>query len=644
LPDRLRSALTSTPFLGAAVCILTWDIKFVTPWFGLDGSWNVGLRLAAHENLQWGPELVHSYGPLGFLNQPLLLFQGQAVLSLIYLAVLQLALCVTLVWALRRALPLAIAVVAAFLLALVPALDVPMLLIASWSWFVLDAESRRAALAYSVIGGAMAGLLLLLKLNVGIGVLAIVVLCLATLDGRRRNFPLFAAALVVSTLGLWLLVGQDLDNLGLYLDRSAEILRGYAQAFWLTSPHRFAHLAAALLVGLMMLGIAILGTRGGSRRLLAGVLATTAAFWFALFKQGFIREDTGHLTIFFGTTLVGAALLASRLARGAEGEAIGLPAVPDPGRLAWAGVGLIAVFAAVIWPDQPRPELSPFRHLQAFTDTMRDLVEPSRRTARETAHEQQAAASYGLDPVTRSLLGNHTMYVDPWEVGIVTAYGLSWQPLPIFQNEAYTSSLDEINAKALAAPGRPQRILRLDPNRFQPDFLTGAIDGRFPGHDSPAARRAQLCNYVDVRTTSQWQVLAPAPHRCGRPRLIRSAEGRWGAPVAVPRPRSRDLIVYARIHGAGASPIERVRQLLYSAGPRQIALDGPGGGTFRFIPDTAADGLLMWTPRWADFRPPFSLGPMARHFTLLGGSGGFRVDFFSMKVREPGSIQVLQTG
>ncbi len=642
--SRLRSVLLSTPFLGAAVCILTWDISFVTPWFGLDGSWSEGLQLAAHQNLQWGPEIVHSYGPLGFLNLPMLLVQGQAVLSLIYLTALHAALCVTLVWALRRALPLAIAVLAAFLLALVPALDAPALLIASWSWFVLDSESRRAALAYSVIGGAIAGLELLLKLNVGIEVLVIVVLCLATLDGRRRNFPLFAAALLVSTLGLWLLAGQSLGNFDLYLNRSAEVFRGYAQAYWLTSPHHVEHLAAALLVGLMMLGIAALGTRSGSRRLLAGVLATTAVFWFALFKEGFIREDPGHLTIFFGTTLVGAALLASRLGRGGEGGAIRVPAIRDPGRLAWAAVGVIAVFAALIWPDQPRPELNPFRHLQTFTDTMHDLVEPSRRTDRETAYEQRAASSYGLDPVTRILLGDHTMYVDPWEVGIVTAYNLNWKPLPIFQNEAYTSSLDEINARALAGPSRPERILRLDPNRFQPDFPTGAIDGRFPGHDSPAARRAQLCNYVDVRTTRQWQVLAPAPHRCGRPRLIRSVDGRYGSPVAVPVPRDRHLVVFARIHGAGPSLSEQVRQLLYRASPRQIALDGPGGGVFRFIPDTAADGLLMWTTHWADFRAPFALGPMARHFTLLGGSGSFHVDFYEIRVRQPGSIAASRGG
>ncbi len=95
-------------------------------------------------------------------------------------------------------------------------------------------------------------------------------------------------------------------------------------------------------------------------------------------------------------------------------------------------------------------------------------------------------------------------------------------------------------------------------------------------------------------------------------------------------------VLLARIHGTGPSLLGRARQLLFRGSEQEIQFDGPGGGTYRFIPATAAGGLLMWIPAWVDFREPFALGPMASQFTLLGKSGSIRVDFYAVRVSRPG--------
>jgi hypothetical protein len=632
----LGAVLTATPTLGALLCILSWDLSFIPALPGVDGSWQAGLQIATHEGLQWGPEIVHTYGPIGFLNAPILYFQDQTLLAMFYGAALHLALCITLVWSLRRSLPLGLALVAAFLLALFPFLDTPAILVVCWSIFVLDSVSRRAASVYAVVIGALAGFELLFKLNVGMEVFAMGVVCLATLDGRRRNLPLFAAALSISLLGLWLAAGQDLANLGLYLDRSVNVVSGYSQALAYAPADRWKFIAAAAISGLFLLAITAAGSRSKPRRLQLGALTIAGIFWFAMFKQGFVRQDHGHMTIYFGSVLVGAAILAGRLMimpSAAQGTRAG-----RYGRLAVPALAVMAIFAFKVLPAEREPDLSPISHLRTFADTTRYVFEPSRRRTLQASSHQTMLDTYRLDPVTRKLIGDHTVHIDPWEAEMVPTFDLNWKPPPVFEIfMAYTKSLDEINAEAFAAADGPQRILRLDPDRIQPGaFPTGALDNRYPGQDSPAARRSQLCNYVDIRTTGLWQVLARAPDRCSRPRLIRSVDARYGTPVEVPVPSRRDVVVFARIHGAGPSLPERIRQFLFRASPQEIELDGPGGGAFRFIPATAADGLLMWTPRWADFRAPFALGPMAHHFTLTRRSGSFEVDFYAVRMRRPG--------
>src|SRR5262249_18836563 len=70
LRGRLDPALA--PALGLLASLLTWPVFTMVPGSDLDWSWQIGLHLAYAQGLDYGRDIVFTYGPLGFLQFPLL--------------------------------------------------------------------------------------------------------------------------------------------------------------------------------------------------------------------------------------------------------------------------------------------------------------------------------------------------------------------------------------------------------------------------------------------------------------------------------------------------------------------------------------------------------------------------------------------
>jgi hypothetical protein len=113
--DGARRVVASTWFLGSLVFLATWGGGLVAPVAPhIDHSFHAGLNMAAERGLDFGSEIVVTYGPLGFLKSYLVFFPGPARLAALYGLVLHFALSVSLVWAIRRNFGAAIAVGLAF--------------------------------------------------------------------------------------------------------------------------------------------------------------------------------------------------------------------------------------------------------------------------------------------------------------------------------------------------------------------------------------------------------------------------------------------------------------------------------------------------------------------------------------------------
>jgi hypothetical protein len=56
----------------ALLVLVTWEVRRVVPRTGFDNSWQLALNLAVEHGLDFGRDVVFTYGPLGFLAQPLI--------------------------------------------------------------------------------------------------------------------------------------------------------------------------------------------------------------------------------------------------------------------------------------------------------------------------------------------------------------------------------------------------------------------------------------------------------------------------------------------------------------------------------------------------------------------------------------------
>ena len=170
--------------MSAVVTLLSWRSL---PWrvvtAGLS-SWQAGLALAFEQHLQWGPQVVFTFGPYGFVEDVLPFFRGTAVLGLVYALVVTGALAALVIGALRASWGLLPASVAAWVSVTIAAnlLEAPELALATalgLALACLRAGSEKARLALLTALGALAGFQVLVEVNVGLVTAVLAVLAVA---------------------------------------------------------------------------------------------------------------------------------------------------------------------------------------------------------------------------------------------------------------------------------------------------------------------------------------------------------------------------------------------------------------------------------------------------------------------------------
>ena len=533
-----------------ALALMSWPYLSLEPDVGLDPSWRTGLHMAFEQGLDAGTQVLFSYGPLGFLRVPQYAFADTTRLAFAYTFVVQLALCLALLWALRRNFG-SLLVAAPIALVIASLCDQEPVLVLVFVVAVEIARSRpgRPPAPWLLAAtGALVGVQLLGKLNTGVGTGILCAIALLALRERRgRSLAWFAGGLVVALAGGWAFSGQPIGAIGPYVRGSLQIISGYSEAMGLDEPGRDWEPWAALALTIVGLGLVARGDRLGPDR---GRLAM-AVLWLALaylgFKAGFVRHDGGHANIFFATMLGGLAAL---------------PLVDVPRATSALALLLAATALFASYRIDPDVVVAPIQRARAFLDQSRTVASGAKLNAAIVAARARLQQAYQLDPRIFAALRGHPAHVDPYDLNVLWAYQLPWRPIPVFQSySAYTHDLDELNAAALRSADGPERVLR----RAAP-----AVDGRVSAWESPAAMRALLCTFRPVQTTAAWQVLERVANRCGPSRLLSETRAHFGAPIVVPRSPGA---AHRRIHGAGRRPGHRCRAALEHDLPSGAARD-----------------------------------------------------------------------
>lgn len=161
--------------------------------------------MATHSGLHFGSEVIWTYGPLGFLAQPSIAYRTLGVISFLYQSALLVALCVSLVAAIRRTFNLAVAVVLAYVtVAALPGIETPIALAAIWCLAALAPEPpsyARHVVAFG--GGALGAINCLVKLTVGPAILLMCAAALVALPTRLRDLLRLAATALTTFAVLW---------------------------------------------------------------------------------------------------------------------------------------------------------------------------------------------------------------------------------------------------------------------------------------------------------------------------------------------------------------------------------------------------------------------------------------------------------
>jgi hypothetical protein len=630
--DRVTAIATSTWTLGILVFALTWGGGLAQPLTpSIDHSLHAGLQMAADRSLTYGSDFVFTYGPLGFLKSYLVFVDWPSRLAGVYGLLLHLALCISLVWAIRRNFGVVIAVGLALVTASLARGDLAAaavrddasvtILALIWCLAALERGSPNWVRLLVIFGGgSFAAIESLAKLNTGIVVLAMVVLTVAAIDTQRwRNLAMLAATFFGSVTVLWFASGQGFGNIGEFIQGSLEVASGYSSGARLDFgwQDRGYDYVLAPVVMLLAAGIAWISAQALALRPRIAALAITVIVLFTAAKGGFVSHEIYHMGTFYPTVL--GVCLAFRL-----------PA--NRPAIRWSALGATvfaaaASFTAAFIPGYPL--VDPVENVRNGVETIATLVDGDRLDAEIAGNRDYLIAEYDVPPDIIEDLEGHTVAIDPSEIAAAWAYELDWQPLPVIQPYvAWNEALDQRNADALASPEGPERVLREDLNAL----------GRFPGYESPAAMISMLCNFKPEATSPKWLLLERAPDRCGEIRSLGTEEGTYGTPIEIPA-ASPGEAVFARVHGIQVAGLERLRTALVRAKGRQVRF-GEDDQLFTLIEGTAADGLLMRVPPDADFPGAFALAPDSDTVTFLleGGAADdpLSVDFFAMPISRLG--------
>lgn len=590
-------AVAGVAIISALATVLSWRWLAWRPVMAGLNSWQAGITLGFVDHVQWGPQLVFTFGPYGFLEDILPYAHLTAALGLVYALAVTWGLAALMVSALRRSWGLLAAGVAAWVALAIAANLVEAPELGTATALGLALASLRAAgrgrLALLAVLGAFAGLAMLVEIDVGLVATLVAVLAVAGRSERRRGLASAGVPYLGALLIAQVAAGQSLANFPSYLRGSLSVLFGYAPAMGLSSNRGAENWFAVVDVALLLVVYA-LALRGCSRVEKVVTFAALAGWGWEAFKEGFVRHDK-HDLIFFSLVLV--ALCLARVSRRALLQA--------------AAIAVAAVVACIANGAPPRSMGSPLEDATALAREVGDVALPGRWAPVErTARAQVRATGDALPAGLLAELEGHTFAAAPLEDALSFAYpGLRWRPEPVVQGySAYTTYLDQLDARFLASPRAPDIVL----------YRPGPIDGRNPAWDPPATVEAMYCYYVPVAGAAPaddagWLVLTRVADRCGAPRLIGRARAHFGQVVPVPAAPGQMVVATFSLTSPLSADVEGA-----VLKPPIVGLTA-GTAEYRFITGTAADSHVLFAP--ASLRYPAGFAPDPIHQLELSGGG-----------------------
>lgn len=542
--------LSTVLFIWYLVTYVLRPVLAVRP--GLDDSWLAFLTWAFEHSKQFGTEVIFTYGPWGFLLEPrgtIDIYPWQVLGRLVLAIAASAGIAMLGVSWIRSTMARWIWAATIAVLA-EPSILMPVLLFLGTMPSGVEFRWKRPVLMLIAFA---AGLAACTKFTCFLLVAALIPLLIL-----RKGLATVVSTIVASFLLFWLLAGQGVSNLPAFVRQSMEISSGYASAMvtgrpWIELP-----------LALVLCGLPLLQLTGQTMRPVKleklGCLGWLAVCEFLIFRQGIIRNDSGHCYVAFLTVGVPIAVLLISLPGGTSWV------WPSYWKAAYSILllGALAVtLSSARWTVMDRAML--------FMESVRLYPVYARELSSLRLRESAVPVYAG------------SMDVFPNELSYAILKGLPLRNRPVIQAySAYTKNLCEKNAAFLEGRNAPQAIY----------FHSGPIDGRYPTMEDSLAWRSLLTHYTPFSVADEYLVLKRRERPAGyelKPILDRG----FGVDEIIDIPGVPGGLIWAELE-VQRTFIGRLLDLLYRKEKMALHVETTRRSLdFRLLDETAATGFLL---------------------------------------------------
>jgi hypothetical protein len=561
-----RATLSPKAWLAIFLVSLVMTLTFITlpryPYLIDDALSEKAVLTYAHEHhLQFGTDIVFTYGPLGFLVSRCFFSHVAGVrMTIDFVTCFATALGVSLLaWRLNtvwRWLLLALFVYVATNID--PRADL-VLYIGLFSWGLLCFLESGIQLALSTsIFIVLAAFSVLVKSNflILVGLSSLLIFLDLASRGKIWAAGWVVVGLTSAFLLGWHAAGQDFSNLKPFFLNSVPMIFDYDQTMgidglqilqqrgWMTLPLIFVAAAIRTLT-------AFQGSGPQPRLRRALLFIWTAALIFVIWKHGFVRAGLFHSGFYFGLVPI---------------VALALEALPTERIKAanWsrALAGLcclicLLTLASLFFADLKSSLIQPFRAIPA---NLSALLQPAEFQRQRLEAQKTQLAETEL-PRIRKLVARAPVDVFGQDQLYAVVNDLNYRPRPIFQSfVAYNTALARMNEQFYFSRASPEYVL----------FRLTPIDRRYAPLEDGAVLRDLLMNYEPVEGENQFVLLKSKVAR-SLPKLTLLREGTVhpGEPILLNDSGQTDLWMQVNVE---PTALGRARQFFFKPTNVRLAM------------------------------------------------------------------------
>ena len=501
----------------------------------VDRSLRIGLNWGDKLGLEFGKDIINTYGPLYFLSGGLIsniykpVYLIGNILSIIFWFLVIFLFLTNIVDRIKfsdikeKIISHTVIILGLFTVFYVIIMLHDLLPILSFLLLfnvLIKNYSKIESTLWLVCIGLILAIVSLVKFSYVMSSLTLIILAIISFVISKKTYNIIT--LILSYLGflfvIWMIIEKSAKNLISYFKNSLSIALGYSENVQKIIIWEAKYIIIfAIIIFVLWTGIFIFGLVKKDKNIIFYFLLSFPIL-FLYYKEGFTRQDSGHLAIYFAFIIY--LLIFTILIFGKK---------------LWK---IFPLFLALILfavpftkqnfiPDIYKHISGNIQEIKTFINTAsiksddeyEIMLEKDRNTARENFPIHDCTIS--------KIKSSDAVDIFPWDIYVPYIYNLNWSPRPIFQSySAYKPELDNINSTHFTGDDAPDKII----------YRIDSIDNRYAIFDEPATFREIIKNYEVIYSDEDgWGILEKKKYKSDFEKEIISKETvKFGEVIKIP--------------------------------------------------------------------------------------------------------------